>query len=59
MAAVIEGCEKSPEGIYYKVLSKGNGTKVGKGKHVWVEYKGYLVDGTLFDASSATDILNP
>lgn len=52
MAKVIEGCEKSKEGIYYKVMEKGNGKKVGAGKHVYVEYKGYLVDGQIFDASS-------
>ena len=51
MAAVIEGCEKTDNGIYYKIEKKGNGKKVGSGKKVSVEYKGYLVDGTLFDAS--------
>mgnify|MGYP004450506619 FL=1 len=48
---IIQGCEKSAEGIYFKVLEKGNGKKVGKGKNVTVEYKGYLTDGQLFDAS--------
>ena len=52
MAKVIEGCEKSKEGIYYKIMEKGNGKKVGAGKHVYVEYKGYLVDGQIFDASA-------
>lgn len=51
MAAVIEGCEKTENGIYFKIEKKGNGKKVGSGKKVSVEYKGYLVDGTLFDAS--------
>ena len=51
MENVIAGCTKSPEGIYYQILKKGNGKKVGKGKNVTVEYKGYLVNGNLFDAS--------
>ncbi len=51
MATVIEGCEKTDNGIYFKIEKKGNGKKVGSGKKVSVEYKGYLVDGTLFDAS--------
>ena len=52
MEAVIKDCTKTPNGIYYQILEKGNGKKVGKGKQVTVEYKGFLVDGTLFDASS-------
>ena len=51
MAAFVEGCEKDPKGIYYKVLKEGSGNKVGKGKNVFVEYKGYLQDGMVFDAS--------
>ena len=48
---LIKGCEKSKEGIYYKITEAGTGDKVGKGKNVTVGYCGYLVDGTLFDAS--------
>ena len=48
---LIKGCEKSKESIYYKITEKGTGDKVGKGKNVTVGYCGYLVDGTLFDAS--------
>ncbi|MCF0242339.1 MAG: peptidylprolyl isomerase [Treponema sp.] len=51
MAEVIKGCEKTPEGIYFQVLKKGNGKKVGQGKKVTVGYKGYLTDGQIFDAS--------
>ncbi|MCI5518328.1 MAG: peptidylprolyl isomerase [Treponema sp.] len=51
MAKVIEGCDKTSNGIYWKTLKNGNGKKVGKGKSVTAEYKGYLVDGTMFDAS--------
>ena len=51
MAAFIEGCEKNPNGIYYKILKEGSGNKVGKGKTATVEYQGYLQDGSIFDAS--------
>lgn len=46
-----KGCEKSKDGIFYKILKKGSGKKVGKGKTVSVGYKGYLTDGQIFDAS--------
>jgi len=51
LAAVIEGCEKTKDGIYYRIEKEGTGEVCGKGKNVSVEYKGYLVEGTLFDAS--------
>lgn len=46
------GFDKSAEGIYYKTTKEGSGAKCGKGKHVYVAYKGYLVDGTVFDQSA-------
>lgn len=45
------GFEKDDNGIYYKVTKQGNGNKCGKGKNVSTEYKGYFVDGTVFDQS--------
>ena len=48
---ITKGYEKSKEGIYYKIEEQGSGEKVGKGVLVTVGYMGYLVDGTLFDAS--------
>ena len=48
---VTKGYEKSKEGIYYKIEEQGTGNKVGKGVLVTVGYMGYLVDGTVFDAS--------
>ena len=48
---VIAGCDKTSNGIYYQILSDGKGSKIGKGKKVTVEYRGYLVNGQLFDAS--------
>lgn len=46
------GYVKSRDGIYYKVTKEGSGEKTGKGKRVSVDYKGYLVDGTVFDTSA-------
>jgi len=51
MAKFIEGCEKASNGTYFKILKEGSGDKIGKGKKVFVEYKGYLQDGSIFDAS--------
>ena len=47
----IKGYEKSKEGIFYKIEEAGSGEKAGKNKKVTVGYMGYLVDGTIFDAS--------
>ncbi|MCR4899799.1 MAG: peptidylprolyl isomerase [Treponema sp.] len=49
---ITKDCEKSKEGVFYKIKENGTGEKVGKGKVVTVEYIGYLTDGTAFDASS-------
>ncbi len=51
IAAFTAGCKKDTNGIYYKVLKEGSGSKIGKNKTVFVEYKGYLQDGSIFDAS--------
>lgn len=45
------GYNKDPNGIYYKTTREGSGVKCGGGRNVAVEYKGYLVDGTVFDQS--------
>lgn len=55
MASFVDGCEKHSNGTYFKILKEGSGEKIGKGKKVFVEYKGYLQDGTIFDASKGMD----
>ena len=39
-------------GIYYKIIKEGSGEKVGQRKNVTTEYKGYFVNGDVFDGSS-------
>ncbi|MCR4789964.1 MAG: peptidylprolyl isomerase [Treponemataceae bacterium] len=51
IAKVIEDCNKTSTGIYFKTLKKGNGKKPSAGTKVTVEYIGMLVDGQIFDAS--------
>ena len=48
---LVEGMEKTEDGIYYKVLKEGKGEKCGSRQAVGVEYMGYHLDGSLFDAS--------
>lgn len=50
-AKATDGCEKADSGIYFKILEEGSGIKCGANKEVTTEYRGYLLDGTLFDAS--------
>lgn len=46
------GYEKTSDGIYFKITKEGSGAKCGAGKNVCTEYKGYLVNGQVFDGSS-------
>lgn len=50
--------EKDMNGIYYKTTKAGSGAKCGRGKHAYVAYKGYLVDGTVFDSSEGRSDLD-
>lgn len=40
-----------PTGLAYQVLNAGTGEKPAEGAMVWVEYAGWLEDGTLIDTS--------
>ena len=46
------GYSKDGYGIYYKITKEGSGSKCGKGKIVRIEYKGYFVNGQVFDGSA-------
>lgn len=45
------GYTKSADGIYWKTTKAGNGAQTGKNRPVAVNYKGYLLDGKVFDQS--------
>ncbi|MBQ5472408.1 MAG: peptidylprolyl isomerase [Treponema sp.] len=47
------GYSKSVDGIWYKTTKEGKGEKAGKGKNVNTDYKGYFLDGQVFDGSKA------
>lgn len=42
-------CEKSPSGLYYTIIEPGKGDKIKYGDLVTFNYKGELLDGTVFD----------
>ena len=44
---------KSTTGVKYKIVQKGSGKKPTKGTTVYIDYAGFLEDGTLFDCSTA------
>lgn len=45
------GCEKDSNGIFYKITKEGNGEICGARKNVAVHYKGFLLNGDVFDQS--------
>ena len=51
LAEISRGFEKTPSGLQYKILEKGEGARPSKGDRVAVHYKGALLDGTVFDNS--------
>lgn len=58
MTAIIDSIKKKfptaktdSNGIFYVINKDGTGGKTGTDKAVSVEYKGYLLDGTVFDTS--------
>ncbi|WP_309380030.1 FKBP-type peptidyl-prolyl cis-trans isomerase [Cerasicoccus frondis] len=43
--------KQSPSGLYYEIIEEGDATKAGEADSVKVNYKGSLIDGTVFDSS--------
>ncbi len=43
--------ERTPSGIFYHIVDKGGSEKPKWGDKVKVHYRGYLLDGTLFDST--------
>jgi FKBP-type peptidyl-prolyl cis-trans isomerase len=46
------GIEAKPEGFYMITLKKGNGRKVAKGEHIWLNYEGKFLNGKFFDGTT-------
>lgn len=42
---------RSPTGLYYWISKEGGGTKIKTGDKISADYKGYFLDGRIFDAS--------
>ncbi|KAB5486881.1 peptidylprolyl isomerase [Flagellimonas hadalis] len=51
MEKLAAGFEKTPSGLRYKIVQKGNGAKAENGKIVSVHYEGSLSNGQVFDSS--------
>lgn len=47
-----DGVKTTPSGLQYKVIKSGNGATPGPTDNVKANYKGTLLDGTVFDSSS-------
>jgi FKBP-type peptidyl-prolyl cis-trans isomerase len=47
--------QPTESGMYYIEVKRGNGAQAEKGKKVTVNYKGMLLDGTVFDESKSHD----
>lgn len=45
-------CQQDDNGIFYKITKEGSGAVCGGGKNVAVDYKGFLLDGSVFDQSA-------
>jgi peptidylprolyl isomerase len=54
---IMKTATKTPSGLMYKIISKGNGKKPTNGTQVYIHYSGFLENGELFD-SSVSDVAN-
>ncbi|MDP3313145.1 FKBP-type peptidyl-prolyl cis-trans isomerase [Lutibacter sp.] len=48
--------QKSSTGLYYVINKQGEGAKPSSNSNVTVSYKGYFINGTVFDQSNAAGI---
>ena len=51
MEDLIKDMDKTDSGLYYKITREGTGDNPAKGSEVTVNYRGILLDGTIFDSS--------
>ena len=50
------GATKSNSGLYYVINEQGSGTKPNANSNVTVRYKGYFLDGKVFDQSGSQGV---
>lgn len=55
--AVKEGIDTTASGLQYKIEVAGGDYKVAPEDTVWVNYKGTLIDGTVFDENDSTQFV--
>lgn len=48
---LVKGMEKTESGLFYEITREGSGDHPAKGSNVSVNYRGMLLDGTVFDSS--------
>ncbi len=53
-----DGVQTTPSGLQYKIIRQGSGKIPAKDSKVQVHYKGYFVDGRVFDSSYDRSIPN-
>jgi peptidylprolyl isomerase len=51
LAAVRRTMTKTPTGLEYKIVKKGNGKKPGAGETIFFYYAGYFENGEMFDSN--------
>ncbi|TND05857.1 MAG: peptidylprolyl isomerase [Bacteroidetes bacterium] len=51
--------QPSPSGLYYVETTKGDGVLIKAGQQVKAHYKGYFLDGTVFDQSNVLPGMDP
>ena len=53
LASVKSEAIKTPSGLRYKIINKGNGKKPVDGSVIFIHYAGFLENGEMFDSSRA------
>lgn len=49
----LENVQKDPEtGLYYQIIEPGGASKPNVNSQIYIKYKGWLTDGTVFDQNS-------